>query len=73
MKNDKKAAVVSVEKVSPSGKKPKELMFVSGNIQIPVEFSFTKEEFVNRFRGQKLSKDINKLYDEYAAWHVKNK
>lgn len=73
MKTEKKAAVVSVEKVSPSGKKPKELMFVSGPVVIPVEFSFTKEEFVNRFRGQKVGKDINKLYDEYAAWHAKNK
>ncbi|HPH45496.1 MAG TPA: hypothetical protein PKU83_00720 [Chryseolinea sp.] len=72
MKVEKKGASVSVEKVTPV-KKPKETMFVSGNVQIPVEFSFTKEEFVNRFRGQKLSKDINKLYDEYAAWHVKNK
>lgn len=72
MKEVKKAAVVSVEKVTPV-KKPKELMFVSGNVQIPVEFYFTKEEFVERFRGQKLGKDINKLYDEYAAWHAKNK
>jgi len=66
---------VTVEKVIPvKGSKPKQTMFVSGPVQIPAEFSFTKDEFIQRFKGQKLGgKDINKLYTDYAEWCKKNK
>lgn len=63
---------VSVEKVDAANK-PKETMFRSGPIAIPAEFSFTREEFMERFRGQKTGKSIDKVYDEYVDWCKKNK
>lgn len=64
---------VSVEKVDPASK-PKETMFISGPIQIPSSFSFTKDEFFKRFKGQKTgNKDLRTIYNEYAEWFKKNK
>ena len=66
---------VSIETVKVSkqkAEKPTEDMFVSGRVQIPRGFQFTDEQFIKRFAGQKLGKDINVILKEYRVWEKVN-
>lgn len=66
--------VTTVQPKKGDSEKPKAAMFISGPLQIPSSFSFTKEEFIKKFAGKKLGgKDINDVYEDYQAWCKKNK